>query len=149
MTTEEEIRRAVAVLDTQRAQLESLVRQEELLQMSLEEHLRARETADRCRKAKKDSEILVPVGAGTFLFMGLRDNAKALINIGSDVIIEESLEKVIERLDKHVKELRDASNSLESKISELDSRIKAQTGFVQNLYDNLQDSVAKPPRRKQ
>jgi prefoldin alpha subunit len=135
MSNEEEVRRAAAVLDSQRAQLETLARQEEILQYSLEELLRARETVGNARQAGKGIEALVPVGAGAFLFMNVKDSDKALMSIGSDLVLEESVEKVLEKLDARVKEIEEASKSLSEKISDLDDRVRVQTRFVQDLYD--------------
>jgi prefoldin alpha subunit len=135
MNNEEEVRRAAAVLDSQRAQLESLARQEEILQYSLEELLRARETVGNARQAGKGTEALVPVGAGAFLFMNVKDSDKALMSIGSDLVLEESVDKVLEKLDARVKEIEEASKTLSEKISDLDDRVGVQARFVQDLYD--------------
>jgi len=135
MNNEEEVRRAAAVLDSQRAQLESLARQEEILQYSLEELLRARETVSNTRQAGKGIEALVPVGAGAFLFMNVKDSDKALMSIGSDLVLEESVDKVLEKLDARVKEIEEASKTLSEKISDLDDRVGVQARFVQDLYD--------------
>ena len=135
MSNEEEVRRAATVLDSQRAQLESLARQEEILQYSLEELLRARETVSNARQAGKGTETLVPVGAGAFLFMNVRESDKALMSIGSDLVLEESVDKVLERLDTRVKEIEEANKTLSEKISDLDDRVRVQARFVQDLYD--------------
>jgi prefoldin alpha subunit len=135
MNNEEEVRRAAAVLDSQRAQLESLARQEEILQYSLEELLRARETVGNARQVGKGTEALVPVGAGAFLFMNVKDSDKALMSIGSDLVLEESVDKVLEKLDARVKEIEEASKTLSEKVSDLDDRVGVQARFVQDLYD--------------
>jgi prefoldin alpha subunit len=135
MSNEEEVRRAASVLDSQRAQLESLARQEEILQYSLEELLRARETVSSTRQAGKGTEALVPVGAGAFLFMNVKESDKALMSIGSDLVLEEGVDKVLEKLDARVKEIEEASNTLSEKISDLDDRVRVQARFVQDLYD--------------
>ena len=138
MTTEDEVRRAVAVLDTQRSQLESLARQEELLQLSLEEYMRAKETISRYRQAGKGAEILVPVGGGAFLIAQVKEDSRALVNIGSDIVFEEGVDKATERLDERIKQLEEASTSLGERVVDMDNRVKVQTNFVQDLYDKLE-----------
>ena len=86
MNLEEEVRRAAYMLETQRAQLDSLSQQQDLLQYSLEEFLRARETISRTRQAGHGAEVLVPTGGGTFLIMTVKDDKNALMNVGSDVV---------------------------------------------------------------
>ncbi len=44
---ETELRRGIAVLDQYRAQIETLAQQQEIIRISLEEHMRARETLVR------------------------------------------------------------------------------------------------------
>ncbi len=148
MTTEDEIRRAVTVLDTKRAQLEGLVRQEELLQMSYEEYLRAKETLTRYHRASKGTETLVPIGAGAFLIMQVKENGRALINIGSDLVIEENIDMTIERLDERINQLEVASKSLGERLVEMDNQVKKQTKFVQDLYSKLEKETAGDQGRK-
>ena len=141
MNEEEEVRRAAAVLDSQRAQLETLARQEEILQYSLEELLRARETVSNARQAGKGAEALVPVGAGAFLSVNVKEAEKALMSIGSDLVLEESVDKVLERLDTRVKEIEEASKTLSEKITDLDDRVRIQARFVQDLYEQSKKSA--------
>lgn len=137
MKSEEEVRRAALVLDSQRTQLENLARQEEILQLSLEELLRARETVSRTKQAGKGAEVLVPVGAGAFLIMNVKEENKALVNIGTDIVLEESADKVIERLETRIKEIEEANKGLSERISDLDDRVRVQARFVQDLYDKM------------
>ena len=141
MSKEEEIRRAATILDNQKAQLESLARQEELLQYSLEELLRARETVRNTKKAGQGAEMLVPVGAGAFLSMNVKDADRALMSIGSDLVVKESVDKVLERLDTRIKEIEEADKSLSERISDLDSRVRVQARFVQDLYDKTKNEA--------
>ena len=48
--SETELRRGIAVLDQYRAQIETLAQQQEIIRISLEEHMRARETLVRYRE---------------------------------------------------------------------------------------------------
>ncbi len=141
MSTEDEVRRAATVLDNQRAQLEGLARQEEILQYSLEELLRTRETVNNTKKAGKGAEVLVPVGAGAFLSMNIKETDRALMTIGSDLVVEENVDKVLERLDVRIKEIEDANKSLSERISDLDNRVRVQARFVQDLYDKVKNGA--------
>src|SRR5436309_12707707 len=101
--SETDLRRAVTILDQYRAQLESLQRQQEVLSLSLEELMRAKETLSRFQKAGKEAEILVPVGANAFVFGQVADASRALIGIGSDVVLKEPIPKAVERLDGRIR----------------------------------------------
>ena len=137
--TDAELRRAVTVLDQYRAQLETLQRQHEVLSLSLEELMRAKETIARYRKAGKGAEVLVPVGANAFLYGKVADGENALIGIGSDLVLEEPVPKALERLDGRIRSLQEATGSLAQRVSELDARVAAQEEFVQGAYTRLEE----------
>ena len=140
--SETELRRAVTILDQYRAQLESLQRQQEVLSLSLEELMRAKETMARYKKAGKGSEILVPVGANAFLFGEVADPDRALIGIGSDVLLDEPIPKAVERLDARIRSLQEAAGSLAQRVTELDARVSAQEEFVQGTYERIEERRA-------
>ena len=135
MSLEEEVRRAAYVLDTQRTQLEGFAQQQELL--------RARETITRTREAGQGAEVLVPTGGGAFLCMTVKDDKNALMNVGSDLVFAESIDKVIDRLDARIKEMEDANKSVAERILDVDNRVKVQTKYVQDLYDRLKKETSK------
>ncbi|HEY5539558.1 MAG TPA: prefoldin subunit alpha [Thermoplasmata archaeon] len=135
--SESELRRAINVLDQYRAQLDGFQRQQEILTLSLEEMLRARETMNRYQQAGKGAPILVPVGANAFLFGKVADADRTIIGIGSDVLVEEPIPAALERLETRIKGLQEAGGSLAQRISDLDARVHAQSEFVQGVYENL------------
>ena len=135
---ERELRRAVAVLDQYRAQLEGLGQQQEFVRISLEEHLRARETLTRFHQAGKGAEVLVPVGANAYVVAEVRDPDNALVGIGSDLVVQDEIPKHLERLDARIASITEAANAIGERLAEVQRRAEAQTAFVQNEYDRLQ-----------
>ncbi len=135
--SEAELRRAVSVLDTYRAQLDALQKQHDLLALSLEELMRARETMARYRQAGKEAHVLVPIGGNAFLFGQIADSERGIVGIGSDVLVEEPIPAALDRLDRRIGELRAAAGSLGQRIEDMDARVQAQGEFVQGVYDRL------------
>lgn len=133
--TEGELRRAVAILDQYRAQLDALQRQADVIQVGLEENLRARETASRYREAGKGAEVLVPIGGNVFLVAEAKDADTALVGIGSDLIVEEAIPRALERLESRVREIREAQEAVARQIGEIERRVEAQSDFVQDVYE--------------
>jgi len=99
---ETELRRGIAVLDQYRAQIETLAQQQEIVRISLEEHMRARETLLRYREAGKAAEVLVPIGANSFLVAESKDIKKAFVSIGSDLLVYDEMDRQVERLDARI-----------------------------------------------
>lgn len=139
---ESELRRGLAVLDQYREQLEALAQQQEVIRMSLEEHLRAKETLVRYKEAGKGAEVLVPIGANSFLIAEARDTDKAFVSIGADLIVLDEVPKQIERLDARIKSITEAANAVGQRLAELQNRAEAQGAAVQDLYDRLQGGAA-------
>ncbi|HLE46035.1 MAG TPA: prefoldin subunit alpha [Thermoplasmata archaeon] len=146
--SEAELRRAVSVLDAYRAQFDALQKQQEILALSLEEMMRARETMARYKQAGKGAEILVPVGGNAFLFGQIANADRAVIGIGSDVLVEEPIPAALERIDGRIKQVQEAVGGLGQRIADLDARVQAQSEFVQGVYEKLSGEPEEPAPAK-
>jgi prefoldin alpha subunit len=135
---ETDLRRGLAVLDQYREQIETLGQQQDLVRMSLEDHMRARETLDQYQKAGRGAEVLVPVGANSFLVAESKDVDRAFVSIGSDLVVHDEIPKQIERLDARIKSITEAANAIGQRLADLQRRAEAQGAAVQDLYDRIQ-----------
>src|SRR2546425_11064081 len=134
---ETELRRGIAVLDQYRANIETLAQQQEIIRVSLEEHLRARETLVRYQEAGKAAEILVPIGANSFLAAQSREVDKAFVSIGSDLLVYDDSAKQLERLDARIKSITEAANAIGQRLGQLQRRAGAQGEGVPDPYDRV------------
>src|SRR2546427_8203184 len=123
---ESDLRRGMAVLDQYREQIEALAQQQDIVRISLEEHMRARETLTRYQEAGKGAEVLVPVGANSFLVAESKDVDKAFVSIGSDLLVYDDIAQQIERLDARIKSITDAANAIGQRLGGLQRRAQAQ-----------------------
>jgi len=139
--SEAELRRGLAVLDQYREQLESLAQQQEIVRASLEEHMRAKETLQRYTQAGKGAEILVPVGANAFLVAQVKDDAKAFVGVGADLVLFDDIPKQVERLDVRIKSIGEAMEAIGQRLAQLQQRAESQSASVQSLYDRMQGGV--------
>jgi len=135
---EQEIKQALSTLELYRAQAESLAEQQQLIQMSLEEYTRARETLSKWKGAEPGSEILVPVGGNSFVFAKVAINDKALVGVGSGVTIERPLDEALVTIEGRIKEMVEASKKIAENMAMLESRSSNLTQMVQAEYDRLQ-----------
>jgi len=109
---EAELRQAMSTLEIFRAQLESINQNQQLVQLSLEELGRAKETLVQYQKAKEGDELLVPIGGGSFVFAKVATNAKVIVGIGTGVSVERPLEEAIKTMDDRAAELMDTMKKL-------------------------------------
>ena len=140
---EAELRRAAATLDLVRAQIEALARQAETLEIAHEEVLRARESLTRAREAGVGRELLLPIGANSFLVGTLRDAERVIVGIGSDVAVEMTVPAAVDRLEARSKAIEDAERGLAERMAHLEQQAEAQGQRVQDLYERAQGGA--PP----
>jgi prefoldin alpha subunit len=135
---EDELKQALSALEIYRAQAESLSEQQQVLQLSLQEYARAKETMANWKKTKEGEEILVPIGGNSFVFakVGVRD--KALVGIGSGVTVERPVDDAIASIDARIKELTEAQKKLGENLAAVEMRSSQLTQAVQVEYDRLQ-----------
>lgn len=136
----DELQSAVAEYEALRAQLEALAQQNELLRMSLEEHVRAKETMTRFQKGGEGAEILVPVGANSFLFAQIKDPDKAIIGIGSDLTVEEDMNTAVKRLEGQIEEIESTLKALAERMVEFSQKVEEKSGLVRELYGQAQQA---------
>ncbi|MDW5561650.1 MAG: prefoldin subunit alpha [Methanomassiliicoccus sp.] len=109
---EAELRQAMSTLEIFRAQLESINQNQQMVQISLEELGRAKETLVQYQKAKEGDEVLVPIGGNSFVFAKVATNAKAIVGVGTGVSVEKSMDDAIKTMDERATELMDSMKKL-------------------------------------
>ncbi|MCX6653382.1 MAG: prefoldin subunit alpha [Methanomassiliicoccales archaeon] len=135
---EDEIRQALATLDLYRAQAETLAEQQQIVQLSLEEYSRAKETLSKWKDAPVDSEILVPVGGNSFVFAKVGSSDKALVGVGSGLTVERPVEEALKTMEARLAEMTDGMKEIVDGRMAVESRAQQLTQLVQAEYDRLQ-----------
>ena len=116
-----------------RIQAESTKKNLELIEQNLAEFKIAKESLEEIRK-KDVREILVPLGARSFIRAELSSPDNIIVNVGSGVAVEKSISKAIEDIEHDIKELEKARqdqlkllNFLLSKLEELAPKVQEIT----------------------
>ncbi len=135
---EQQLRDNYVLLETAKAQLDGLVKQQQLIQMAVEEHVRARETIKRMAASAQGDEILVPVGADSYVHAKVSDNKDAAVGVGSGVAIRKAPDEAEKSLDLKIDELSRAFKAVTDKAAQTEALIGELTEKVQTQYDQLQ-----------
>lgn len=135
---DDEIRQALATLDLYRAQAETLAEQQQIVQLSLEEYSRAKETLSKWKDAPVGSEILVPVGGNSFVFAKVGSSDKALVGVGSGLTVERPVEEALKTMEARLTEMTDGMKKIVDGRMAVESRAQQLTQLVQAEYDRLQ-----------
>ena len=136
-----ELRQAMAVLEAYEAQLEALNRQVRLLQVSLDDTARARESFRALADAKEGDEILVPVGASSFIHAKVTGKKTAIVGIGNRLSAEKELGDAVEFMEANVNEISKALKEAIGTLGEIERMAAELSVAVQNEYQYRQQSV--------
>lgn len=140
---EGKFREDYALLETAKNQLEGLAKQQQLIQMAIEEHVRARETIKSLAGGSPGDEILIPVGADSYVHARISDDRNAVVGVGSATSIRRSPEEAEKILDSKIDDLSRAFKAVVDRAAQTESYIQELSDKVQQQYELLQ-SGAKP-----
>lgn len=135
---DDELRQALATLEAYKNQLNALTQQSQLLQMSFEETVRASETLNAFAKAKEGDEILVPVGASSFVTAKVTASPKAVVGIGNKISVEKSLDEATKFIGDNLAEIKDALTKLNESMQEMNAAATNLAAAVQQEYQRRQ-----------
>jgi prefoldin alpha subunit len=135
---DDELRQAMSLLDVYNSQLEALTQQAQIFRMSLEEALRARETMKALIGAKEGDDLLIPVGASSFVAAKATGENRAIVGIGSRVSVEKDLDSAVAFLDETVKDISEALKRSGDTINETETNARNLSMAVQQEYQRRQ-----------
>ncbi|MCL2147996.1 MAG: prefoldin subunit alpha [Methanomassiliicoccaceae archaeon] len=129
-----ELHQAMAVLDSYTAQLEALDRHVRLLQVSLEDTNRARDSFRAMAGAEEGDEMLIPVGASSFIPARATGRKTAIVGIGNRLSVEKGLGEAADFMEASGKEISDALRETMGAIKEIEGMTEELSLAIQNEY---------------
>ena len=135
---DDELRQALATLETIKVQLDAMAQQARFFQLSLEETMRAHDTLDAFAKAKEGDEILVPAGASSFVIATVTSKRKAVVGIGNKISIDMDLEEAAKYMADSAAEVREAIQKLNENMKQADSQARSLSMTIQQEYQRRQ-----------
>lgn len=136
---ERDLRQAMLVLESYKEQMDALGQQMAMLQTSLEESVRARETLKAFKNAEEGDEILVPVGASVFVTAKVTDKRKALVGIGNKISVGKELPEAEEFMSTVVIELQESLKRISNTYSEIQTAANNLAAAVNAEYESRQN----------
>ncbi len=138
---EGKFREDYALLETAKNQLDALVKQQQLIQMAIEEHVRARETIKSLAKGSTGDEVLIPVGADSYIYAKVSDNRDAIVGVGSATSIRRNPEEAEKILDSKIDDLSRAFKTVTDRAAQTEAYIQDLSDKVQQEYELLQTGI--------
>ena len=138
LASEQKLREDYSMLETAKAQLDALIKQQQLIQLAIEEHVRARETVKSVAKGASGDELLIPLGADSYIHAKVSNNKDAIVGVGSGVSIKRSPEDTEKILDAKIDDLSRAFKTVGERAAQTEALVQDLSEKVQEQVDLLQ-----------
>ena len=131
---DEELRQAARTLDSYNQQLENISRQIRLLQASRDETVRASRTLEALADAKEGDEVLIPIGASSFVTVKVTDKKTAVVGIGNKISVDKEYSDAKDFMDRNSAEISDAIQKSVAAMQEIQQYTEDLAAAVQGEY---------------
>lgn len=136
-----ELRQALALMDAYKDRVEAMSRQVQVLRVSLDEVTMALEAVKAFKDAKEGDEIMVPVGASSFIPVKVTGNRTVITGIGSGISIQKTADESIEYLESNSAEITEALKKSVEALNESQQNLAAMNEAVQQEYAARRQSM--------
>ena len=138
-----ELRQAMSVLEAYNRQLETLNRQTQVLQASLDDLLRARDTLKAVKEGKEGDELLLPIGAATYINVRLTGETKVVLGIGAKVLVEKEIDDAVDYISEAGNDCSEALKSTLTALQEIEANTQQLSAAVQEEYRQRQAAMGR------
>ncbi|KXB06910.1 hypothetical protein AKJ51_02520 [candidate division MSBL1 archaeon SCGC-AAA382A20] len=135
---QEELQQVVGELREAQQNVEILQSQSEELKNSINEIESTKETLEGIEEVEAGTELLVPLGSGSYLPVEAHKPDKVLMDLGADLVAERSPEKVSELIDKQKKDIEGSLEEIQNRIKKLNEKIEELRPKAQELIEEAQ-----------
>ena len=116
------------------AQAQLLSQNLELLTLGMNEFSAVKGTLEELKKVEEENpEILVPIGAGSFLKGKIMDKRSAIVSIGAGYAMEKSIDDAIAYLNERIKEYEDAIRKTQESLQKIEHKLQDLAVQAQKL----------------
>lgn len=138
MVDQRELQQKASRLEAMKNQLGSMQGQKQMLQERIERHDAAKETMEKYKEKEEGTEVLVPIGADTYLYTEVSKSEDVLIGLGSELSAERGIEEALEVVERKKDRIKEEKEELEDDIEEMKNQTEKLEKEVQQEYQELQ-----------
>ena len=135
-----ELRQAIAAMESYKERVEALSRQVQVLRVSLEEVTMSSDALKAFKNAKEGDDIMVPVGASSFITVKVTSNRNVVVGIGSNISVEKDIDDAISYMDANNAEIAEALKKSAETLNEAQQALTTISNAVQQEYVNRQQA---------
>ncbi|MBO3803204.1 MAG: prefoldin subunit alpha [Candidatus Brockarchaeota archaeon] len=133
MGTEEQIRQAYVEVKVLESYAEEIRTRLQVVLTTTTELQTTRTAIEELAKTAEGTPLLVNLGGGVYGMAKLADRSKILIDVGTGVVVEKTVDGSLEIINKRLEELDKARASLESQLSNILVRLDKSRGRLSEL----------------
>jgi prefoldin alpha subunit len=122
MTKDEEASKYMTIIEQCKEQLNQLEMQSQYIQAAIMDYNKARLTIEQLNKIEKETEMIIPIGGGTFINTIAKKQEKILVDVGAGIITEKTYEEAIKKIDERIQNIEKS----QTKIDEMMQNIQKQ-----------------------
>lgn len=133
-----EFQRVLVELETYRRQLDAIIKQIQVFEISMSELNSSIEALNSLEKENKPGkEILVSIGSGSYIKAELKDTEKALIGVGAGVFIDKKIKEAKKTLEGRKENLTKVIEDLQKRAVEFRNRIAELNPMAERMAQEL------------
>ncbi|TDA31840.1 MAG: prefoldin subunit alpha [Hadesarchaea archaeon] len=135
----EELEKSLLELNRGRVLMEAMREQMALLSTTLSELSSTIETIKKLKELPEGTEILTPIGSGSFVRAKLMPLEKILTGVGAEVVIERTPEEALKFLEEKSAEVGRAVQRLQSEMANLQQKMEDLRPQIEKLLSKVKE----------
>jgi len=96
-------------------------------------------TLEGLEKEKKDAQLFVPIGGGSYVKARLETAKKVVVGIGADVAVERTVKEAKEELEARIAELEKTRQTLVQQFNQVVERIQENRDRLEEVTTKLRE----------
>lgn len=130
---DEELRQLLAEVRLLEGSAQTLQLRLEIINSSLNEAMITKATLEGMKGKPPGTEILIPIGSGSFIRASLLDGERLIMGIGANVSMERSFDESISELSRRIEELEKARASVQEQLAQILIRAEQDRSRIREI----------------
>ncbi len=137
---DDELRQMLALMESYKARTEALNHQVTVLRGTLDEVNMASRSIKAIMDANEGDDILMPIGASSFVNVKVTSNKNVIVGVGSGLSVEKDADDAFKYMEANAAELTEALKKTVSALQEVEQALSTVAEAVQLEYSNRQQT---------
>ena len=137
---DDELRQMLALMENYKNRVEQLTQHAQVLRSTLDEVNMANQSIKALIDADEGDEIIIPIGASSFMNVKVTSNKNIIVGVGSGISVEKSPEDASKFMEANAAEVSEALKKTVDAVQEVQQALTTVSEAVQIEYMNRQQT---------